>query len=112
MSERLPTFKIQPPLGPADGDAAGRRSPQTEGGGESTVEVVHATDAAANDGLQKNDGSHSGDHPPSQTPFAEVSGETVHLAGLGVNPLIFKGTLSGKPVKIMIDIGSAGDFVS
>ena len=84
MSERLPTFKTQPPLGPADGDAAGRRSPQTEGGGgESTVEVVPATDAAAKDGLHKNDGSHSGDHPPSQTPFAEVSGETVHLAGLG-----------------------------
>ena len=113
MSERLPTFKIQPSLGPADGDAAGRWSPQTEGeGGESTVEVVPEIAAAAKDGLQKNDGSHSGDHPPSQTPFAEVSGETVHLAGLGVNPLIFKGTLAGKPVKIMIDSGSAGDFVS
>ena len=36
----------------------------------------------------------------------------MHLAGLGVNPLIFQGTLAGKPVKIMIDSGSAGDFVS
>ena len=72
--------------------------------------VVPVTDAVAGGGLQKKDGSQGDNHPPSQTPSAKVSRETVHLAGLGVKPLIFKRILVGKPGKIIIDNGTAGEF--
>ena len=74
------------------------------------MDVVPATDAAAEGGLQKKDGSQGDNHPTSQTPSAKVSRETVHLAGLGVKPLIFKGILVGKSGKIIIDSGTAGEF--
>ena len=36
----------------------------------------------------------------------------VVLAGMGVDPLKFTGSVKGKPVTVMIDSGSAGNFIS
>ena len=74
--------------------------------------MVPATGTATEGGLQKTDGNLSGNRPPSRTPSFKMPAEIVHLAGLGVNPLIFKGSIAGKSVKIMVDSGSAGDFIS
>ena len=42
----------------------------------------------------------------------ELGPPEVELAGLGVDPLRLTGSVAGRPVTIMIDSGSAGNFIS
>ena len=42
----------------------------------------------------------------------DTSRPEVELSGLGVSPVKFTGSVRGKPVDVMIDSGSAGDFIS
>ena len=52
--------------------------------------------------------SHGAEIP---SPLGPEQTEVV-LAGMGVDPLKFTGSVKGKPVTVMIDSGSAGNFIS
>ena len=49
---------------------------------------------------------------PRSSSTSDTSRPEVELSGLGISPVKFTGSVAGRPVDVMIDSGSAGDFIS
>ena len=71
------------------------------------LEVTHHRRRVKTGGLP---GATSREAPIPSTP--ETSRPEEELSGLGVSPVKFTGTVAGRPVDVMIDSGSAEDFIS